>query len=49
MTRTPTCHDPIDTALAVGRHLDGLGILHTVGGSMCQLVCALGETSAEDR
>lgn len=26
--------DPIDTALAVGRRLEALGILHTVGGSI---------------
>jgi hypothetical protein len=26
--------DPIDTALLVARHLDALGILHTVGGSI---------------
>ena len=26
--------DPIETALSVARHLDALGILHTVGGSI---------------
>jgi hypothetical protein len=26
--------DPIDTALVIARHLDALGILHTIGGSI---------------